>query len=109
VKRTTPEGQLSTDTRKLLQDYKERGLLYFYRVSSSTTIGNGRRVRSVDRGISDYLIMLKGQTHYLELKTASGKQSTSQKEFQSNVTMHQCPYYICRSIFEVAALLDRIV
>lgn len=107
--RKTLEGELSSATRELLNSCKQRGLLFFYRVTSEGITRGGKRIKIPDRGISDYLLMIKGQTHYLELKTLVGKQTASQKEFERNVTMHGCPYHICRSIREVQALVARLI
>jgi len=108
MNRATPEGVLSSNVRRLLQSFKDRKKLMFYRVSSSNFTGSGRKIRATDKGIADYLVIANGHTYYLELKTEGGKQSDSQKQFEKDLfELGRCTnsYWLARSVLDVQNFL----
>ena len=57
------------------------------------------------RGFPDLTAMKDGKTIYIEVKTATGRQSDYQKDFQKVCEAHGCRYIIARSVNDVAELL----
>jgi hypothetical protein len=51
-------------------------------------------------GVSDLIIIGEGKALFVEIKTAIGKQSDSQKEFQRRIELSGFPYIVCRSLDE---------
>lgn len=59
-------------------------------------------------GVADLQVILKdGRSIFLELKTAKGKQSQSQIDFENNLKELGHNYYVIRSIDEVINILDK--
>jgi hypothetical protein len=56
-------------------------------------------------GVSDLIILKPNKVVFIELKTASGKQSEKQKEFQDKVTLLGFDYFIVRSLDEFKKLM----
>ena len=49
-------------------------------------------------GVSDTIVILPGKVLFIEFKTATGRQSDRQKEFEEIVTNLEYEYFICRSL-----------
>lgn len=58
-------------------------------------------------GFSDILIIAGRRHLYVEIKTASGRQSESQTKFQRLIEAQGFPYVVVRSIDECLAAMDR--
>jgi hypothetical protein len=56
-------------------------------------------------GVSDLIILRKNEVIFVELKTATGKQSKEQKSFQEKVTKLGFKYYIVRSLVEFKSII----
>ena len=52
-------------------------------------------------GVSDLVVLFKGQVLFLELKTEIGKQSQSQRVFESEVKNLGFDYLVCRNMEEI--------
>jgi hypothetical protein len=52
-------------------------------------------------GVSDLVVLFKGQVLFLELKIENGKQSNNQKSFEAEVKNLGFEYVICRSVADV--------
>lgn len=49
-------------------------------------------------GVSDLIVIHKGQVLFVEVKTATGKQSPKQKEFEDKVKQQGFKYYLVRNL-----------
>jgi hypothetical protein len=49
-------------------------------------------------GVADLVLILPGRVVFVELKTATGRQSAAQKEFQTAVELNGHEYHIWRSL-----------
>ena len=56
-------------------------------------------------GVSDFVLVTKDRTIFIELKTDSGRQSENQKRFQEWSLKHNIEYYIVRSLFDLKNIL----
>ena len=66
-----------------------------------------RKAKGVRRGLSDLMIWWSGRFIAIELKTAKGVMSDSQKEFADGIVGAGFQYHLCRSLSDVeAALID---
>lgn len=73
----------------------------------STIQGAIRKAKGVRRGLSDLMIWWSGRFIAIELKTAKGVMSDSQKEFADGITGAGFRYYLCRSLADIeSALID---
>ena len=50
------------------------------------------------RGVSDLIVVINNQTLYFELKTATGKQSDKQVEFEETIKNLNQDYHLVRSL-----------
>ena len=84
------------------------------RVNSMTTQANDRWLRAyyvqniaTGAGHSDLVVYKGGRAWFLEVKTASGRQSQSQKRFQACAERYGMPYYVVRTPEEAIACLQQ--
>jgi hypothetical protein len=56
-------------------------------------------------GVSDLILCHRGKMYCIEVKTAMGRQSAGQKEFESWATASGARYSLARSVSDVQALL----
>lgn len=76
---------------------KARGLATASKIISKIVIKN--RKMGQKKGVTDLIVLLDGGiTLFIELKTATGKQSEDQKTFGSDLTKRGHIGYICRSM-----------
>lgn len=62
------------------------------------------------RGLSDYLLIIKGRAYFWELKSDIGIQSPSQKIFEARLIKEgQAPYTIIRSLADAERALAEIL
>jgi hypothetical protein len=65
-----------------------------------------RKRMGVKAGCPDIILMKRGgQVVQIELKTAKGRMNSNQKAWQRRSVELGIPYYICRSVEEVQAVL----
>jgi len=57
-------------------------------------------------GVSDLIVLLKRDVIFLEVKTAKGKQSQSQKQFQEDVEKLGFNYHVVRSLDQVIDIFE---
>jgi len=57
-------------------------------------------------GVSDLVVVLKNKIVFLEVKTAKGRQSKSQKDFEHRVTLLGHEYHVVRSVDDVISIVD---
>ena len=116
------EGQLKQACEEYLQIRKNQGDLIFLRLNSGNFfISNSdgsfkRRVRGCPKGTADLVVIANNARYdapnkfypivkFLELKTATGKQSLEQREFAEQVIEQGCEYWIIRSLSELREVL----
>lgn len=57
------------------------------------------------KGLADLTAMKDGQVVFVEIKTATGRQSPDQVQFQKDCEAHGVTYILARSIQDVSSLL----
>lgn len=67
--------------------------------------GNRFKAMGVVKGVADFILILKNEVLFIELKTETGQQSADQKEFQYIVNSLGHQYYIIRSLEEFKELI----
>lgn len=58
-------------------------------------------------GVSDLIVVIPNKTLYIELKTATGKQSPKQKDFEQIIKGLKQDYYLCRSLTDFKELIKK--
>lgn len=58
-------------------------------------------------GVSDLIVLMQNKTIFVEIKTYTGVQSDSQKDFQQHVESLGFPYYVCRSLDDFKAVINQ--
>ena len=53
------------------------------------------------KGISDVMVIHRGKTYYIEVKSATGKLSPDQEAFQAMVEENDGDYYIARGVEDI--------
>jgi len=110
------------DVKRAVEDYlqllRNQKKLWFTRLNSGNAFkefgGRRYRIKLCDEGTADYLVITMDDFLYeetteaifLEIKSAKGKQSGKQKEFQAEVEEQGCSYFVVRSLEEVEGLLE---
>lgn len=57
------------------------------------------------KGLADLTAMKDGQVVFVEIKTATGRQSPDQVQFQKDCEAHGVTYILARSVQDVSSLL----
>lgn len=70
--------------------------------------GSKFKAIGVVRGISDFVLLLPGETVYIEMKTSVGVQHKEQKEFEMKVRMQGQRYFLIRSFVEFQLLIKKL-
>lgn len=65
------------------------------------------KLEGVLAGFSDLIIIAPGNILFIEVKTKSGRQSEHQKNFQTNVQRLGYHYFLCRSLIEFCATVQK--
>lgn len=60
------------------------------------------------KGVTDFIAIKAGQVVFIEVKTAAGRQSADQLQFEANITQHSGQYLLARSVDDVAKYLERV-
>ncbi len=106
---TIRESQVLIECKALLDFFKYKNLLDYWRVSVSGVLRAGKFITSNKEmaGFSDIIILTpKPRTIFLELKAENGTQSKNQKAFQSRVEAMGHKYYLCRSREKLCEILE---
>jgi len=85
-----------------LKTYYPNALYLAIRNEGKRSLREGKEAKDMGLrpGASDLLILNKSNALFLELKTAKGRQSDTQKTFAKLVAENQSTYTICRSYAE---------
>ena len=94
----TPEGAVLS----ACCEYLEYNKYFFFRTNNGAIFDPTRGIHRAFpkwcvKGVSDLILLYRGKTYFLEVKSLEGKQSEDQKKFQANVEANGCPYHIIRS------------
>jgi len=100
------ESELS----KLVQDYLEsQGFQWFWRNQVyKGRVKSGAYLHTGKKGIADIILIARGSTIYLELKTVTGKQSPEQKLFQKHCIDNNQPYFIIKNLEDLTTYLKSV-
>lgn len=93
---------------------EKQGKIWFTRLNNIPPVNKGndgkmifrRLPRGTKRGIPDILVITKGKTIGLEVKTPTGKQSKEQKEIEERFIKNGAFYHIVRSLEETRKVID---
>ena len=64
-----------------------------------------KKATGLKAGVSDLIVLLPGKTLFIEVKTPTGTQSESQKEFQSHVERLGFKYFLVRNLEEFQQIM----
>jgi len=87
----------------------KRGLLY-HNLNNPRNAIQGAKLKTLGlvSGVADMTLLHEGNAYFFELKTATGKQSKRQKEWEDQVTANKFYYKIIRSLDEFKREIDYI-
>ena len=78
-----------------------------FSVPNEATRNNSKYIKSgVMPGVSDLIVLLSNEVLFVEVKTATGKQSDKQKAFQFKVELLGFEYYVVRSLEDFKSYLE---
>lgn len=105
------ELELHFQAWKMMCAYKRRDVLAFH-------VPNGEKrdprtaaklqAMGVRPGVSDFIVIVGGRAHFIELKTGKGKVSVDQKVFLADAETAGCKTDVVRSMDELARVLNEI-
>ena len=114
------EGDLKSVVQDYLQVQQNQGKLIFLQLFSGNLIFTNsddsyrRRVRGCAAGTADYIVTrsagdspacIQRLVDFIELKSARGRQTPEQKEFQRLVEAQGCGYHIIKSLEELQKII----
>ena len=87
----------------------KRGL-FFHNFNNPRNAIQGAKLKTLGlvSGVADMTLLHNGKTYFFELKTATGKQSKRQQEWERQVTSEKFNYYIIRTLEEFKEKLKEI-
>ena len=96
----TPEGQLLSNVKKILDVFRAQGLLTYRRIHVMPIIRGGAYTKNSDmQGMEDIQVnLLHGKSIHLELKSATASQTPEQKFRQKELTDLGHDYWVCRTV-----------
>ncbi len=107
------EAQVKKHIDDRLKYYQSQNKLYFSRMNAGVVFTERRRVRLGQKGVSDYIVFMNcfafpkiQRVIFLEIKSAKGKQSPGQADFQALITKMGYEYCIIHNIKELESLLN---
>jgi hypothetical protein len=84
-----------------LKHHNPRQCIFSVPNDSKNAVEQQRKVNTgLMAGVSDLIVLINGNTIFVEIKTEIGKQSDKQKEFEETVTLQGFKYYLVRSLEE---------
>ncbi len=103
------EHDLHLFTADLLRFMAAPGVLWLHIPNGeqrSPRTGAKLKRMGVLAGAADFLIVVRGRAHFLELKTPKGRQSIAQLSFRTCATGAGGSYAVCRAPEEVRSTLE---
>lgn len=107
--RRYPESSLQSTVVALLRHSARPGVMYLHvRNEGKRDPWEAARLKraGLKPGAADILLTISGRTHWLELKSATGRQRESQKAFEIECGLCGVPYAIAKSFDEAQAILN---
>lgn len=106
-----PELAIHFDAWKLICAYKRPDVLAWH-----TPNGEKRDARTaarlqamgVVRGVGDFVLIVAGRCHFIELKTTRGQLSRDQEIFRCDAERAGATYHVARSVEDVARIMSDI-
>lgn len=103
------ESQIQTAIEHYLRLQENKGNLVYIKNNSGSMKKDKYYVRFGKQGSSDFLVFLRGDTIFLEVKTPKGRQSEYQKKFQGMVENQGFVYTIARSIHDCVDYIESLL
>jgi hypothetical protein len=101
------ESKIQSDIVQYLQSIGVFAMSIPNEAKRSMALASRLKAMGMRSGASDLIALLSGGTAiFLEVKTATGKQSDAQKLFERKVTSLGFAYYVVRSVEDVAQIFD---
>jgi hypothetical protein len=98
--------------RQIVQYLALMGIFFFSVPNENAGGGKGAMIRmqkyramGLRPGVSDLVVLLPSRIVFIEVKTATGRQSENQKRFEALVTSLGFEYYVVRSVDDVSNVL----
>jgi len=111
IKNNLKESEILKSIKDYLQYLENQGKLMFIRNNSGAIVirnkSGSRYITFGKKGSPDLLVWVQGKSIALEVKTLKGRQSASQKEWQSKFEKLGGEYYIVHSIEEVRKIIEK--
>lgn len=110
-----PESDLQVELVEYLEYFEKKDCFTFFAVPNEA-LGKARSGAGIARmkrlqkmglrsGVADLIFFKRGRAYCLELKSKVGKQSESQKNFESICLFVGVPYVVARSFNEAVSVL----
>ena len=116
TRRGSPEMHIQAECVKWLWNERPmtRGLFFHVEnelsmAGNNAAVGAIRRAQGIVKGVSDCILLMQRGGYgalLVEFKTATGYQSSAQKEWQSLVERQGYKYVVCRSLEEFKEIID---
>lgn len=95
-----------SDIQATICEYLERKGYRFWRQNTAGIYDTRREVfRKPNKysvnGVSDIIVLSEGKAYFIEVKTATGRQSEDQKAFEEFVESAGCEYILARCLEDV--------
>ena len=105
------ESEIQSSIIDYLTILEQQRKIFFQRTNNTAIYDPIRkkfrsRAKVQKKGFPDILILVNGTCIGLEVKTATGRQSTEQKAVQECFYLQKAKYYIVRSLEEVKKILE---
>ena len=94
------EYALESDLLKNFKKYMDAKNIFYERLNA---------IYRSDAGKSDFLIVIEGRAHFIELKSRSGKQRIAQKLFEKRVLKSGATYTIIRDIVTLDSFIRMVI
>lgn len=98
--------------RQIVQYLELMGIFFFSVPNENAGGGKGAMIRmqmyramGLRPGVSDLVVILPSRIVFLEVKTATGRQSEHQRRFEARVKELGFEYYVVRSVDDVSKVL----
>lgn len=104
------EAALHEQIWKLMVSFKRHDVLAFHVPNGALRHGmmGTRHMMGVVPGAPDFVIIIAGRAHFLELKSEKGKLSHAQSVFSESAQAAGATYDVVRSLDEACTYLNRI-
>jgi hypothetical protein len=105
------EAELHFQAWNLLCAFGRNDVLAFHVPNGedrSGKVGGKLKAMGVVPGVADFIVIVGGKVHGVELKTATGRQSPAQIQFQCSLERAGGQYHVARSLDEFIGIANAI-